>query len=392
MIQQTTALRKIATLKKRIWVIQGGQGAGKTFSILIFLIDYASRNSNKEIFIASEELSKMRITVIKDFVKILKLLPDLNIQFLGGTTAKFKNGSFIKFLGLDKEDIGKGLRSDVVFVNECNKIKFETYRELTSRAKKVILDFNPNAEFWVHTEIIPRPDAQYLELTFNDNEFLSDEEKNEILSYRNKGFYDINRPDLFADENIKDNYWANKWRVYGLGMTGFIDGTIFNNWIVAPFDESLPFIYVMDHGQSDPHTLLKFARKGNNIYVHELHYKPLAGVGDIVNMFQKNNIDKKIPIVSDINQNNTILRSEYGYNVIDAKKPPGSVLAGIRRLQDKTIHVTESSTNTIKELKNYIWLDKKGEIPCDNFNHTIDPIRYGDLYYDIMAALGQAVK
>jgi phage terminase large subunit len=65
MIQQTTALRKIATLKKRIWVIQGGQGAGKTFSILIFLIDYASRNSNKEIFIASEELSKMRITVIK---------------------------------------------------------------------------------------------------------------------------------------------------------------------------------------------------------------------------------------------------------------------------------------------------------------------------------------
>jgi len=377
MIQQTTALRKIATLKKRIWVIQGGQGAGKTFSILIFLIDYASRNSNKEIFIASEELSKMRITVIKDFVKILKLLPDLNIQFLGGTTAKFKNGSFIKFLGLDKEDIGKGLRSDVVFVNECNKIKFETYRELTSRAKKVILDFNPNAEFWVHTEIIPRLDAQYLELTFNDNEFLSDEEKNEILSYRNKGFHDINRSDLFADENIKDNYWANKWRVYGLGMTGFIEGTIFNNWIIAPFDDSLPFIYGEDWGQSDPHVIIKVAidKSLKRVYVDELLYKPIRSIGEVITAHYELVEDKNKLIISDINKGIKELRQD-GWNVLKARKGAGTVLAGIQRLQDYVIVVSPRSHNVIKELKNYVWLDKKGEVPSDTNNHSIDSLRY----------------
>ena len=42
MIKATTALNKILGLKKRIKVIQGGQGAGKTYSILMMLIDYAS--------------------------------------------------------------------------------------------------------------------------------------------------------------------------------------------------------------------------------------------------------------------------------------------------------------------------------------------------------------
>jgi len=43
-MKQTTALRKISSLKKKIWCIQGGQGAGKTIAILILLTNYASSN------------------------------------------------------------------------------------------------------------------------------------------------------------------------------------------------------------------------------------------------------------------------------------------------------------------------------------------------------------
>ena len=64
-------------------------------------------------------------------------------NFPGETLYRFPNGSFIRFLGLDKADVGKGLRSDVVFLNEGNKTNFETYREMTSRADRVIIDFNP---------------------------------------------------------------------------------------------------------------------------------------------------------------------------------------------------------------------------------------------------------
>src|SRR6478735_10404098 len=106
MIKVTTALRKIAALKKRNWAIQGGQGAGKTFAILILIANYAQLNPDKEIFIASAELTKMRITVIKDFIKILKAVGIYDqYAFTSGTLYRFKNGSFVKFIGLDKEDI-----------------------------------------------------------------------------------------------------------------------------------------------------------------------------------------------------------------------------------------------------------------------------------------------
>ena len=61
MIAQTTALKKIASLRKKIKVIQGGQGASKTFSILILLVNHASSNQDREILVLSAELTKMRL-------------------------------------------------------------------------------------------------------------------------------------------------------------------------------------------------------------------------------------------------------------------------------------------------------------------------------------------
>ena len=39
------------------------------------------------------------------------------------------------------------------------------------------------------------------------------------------------------ESNIKSKYWANKWKVYGLGMVGQLDGVVFNNWKIC---ESIP--------------------------------------------------------------------------------------------------------------------------------------------------------
>jgi len=240
-MKTTTALRKIAGLKKKIKVIQGGQGASKTYSILMLLINHASSQENREIFVASDELTKMRLTVIKDFKNIMKGFEVFNPNlFLGGTLYNFPNGSFIKFIGLDKEDMGKGLRCDVMFVNEGNKIKFETYRELTSRAKQVIIDYNPNTKFWVHEEIIPRPDADFIILTYKDNEYLSEEEVFEIERYYEKGYN--------KEGEVINEYWANKHRVYALGQEGFVDGVIFQNWKTGDFDETIPIMYGMDFG------------------------------------------------------------------------------------------------------------------------------------------------
>ena len=374
-MKTTTALRKIAGLKKKIKVIQGGQGASKTYSILMLLINHAASNENKEIFIASDELTKMRLTVINDFKNIMKSFERFDPNcFLGGTLYNFPNGSFIKFIGLDKEDMGKGLRCDVMFVNECNKIKFETYRELTSRAKQVILDYNPNTKFWVHDEVITRDDCDFIILTYKDNEYLSEQESYEIEQYKAKGYNE-------AGEVINE-YWANKWRVYGRGLEGFVAGVIFQNWSLGEFDETLPIMYGIDFGFKDPFTLLKVAydSKTMTIYLHEEIYKSNLAPNDIINLLN-NKIPNKNSLILADSADPTQIRGikNAGFNVIGLGKE--KIVIGIRHLQNWTFKVTPGSENLIRELSNYVWADKTGEIPIDSENHLLDPLRYTEKYY-----------
>lgn len=394
-MKATTALRKISALKKRIWGIQGGQGASKTYSILQLLINHASSHPNKEIFIASDELSKMRITVIKDFLNIMKSFNLYeNERFTDGTLYRFKNGSFIKFIGLDKVDIGKGLRSDIVFVNEANKVKFDTYRELTSRAKRVIIDFNPNAKFWFHTEVMTRDDCDFINLTYLDNEFLSTEEKGEILRYKQKGYS--------ADGKVINEYWANMWRVYGLGQVGQVEGRIYN-WKSIPYAEFLNLnkesYFGVDWGTVDPFAIVEAKYHDGNLYIHEHNYaseneirRSLSSMdlhsingadedGLVSWLFQKLNIPKKKIIVCDNNRPNKIISlRRVGYESAVAVGGKSKLLDRIQMLQGLNIYYTDTSKNIELEQENYCYQkDKFGvvqEEPIDQDNHTIDAVAY----------------
>lgn len=395
-LQPTTALRKICSLVSRIWGIQGGQGAGKTISILWILCDYAWKNPGKEIFIASSELTKMRITVIKDFRKVMTALGmfDKN-RFPGETLYRFPNGSFIKFIGLDKEDIGKGLRSDIMFVNEANKINFETYRELTSRAQRIIVDFNPNSKFWYHKEVMNRADCQHLVLTYKDNEFLSKQERKEIVGYKHKGYDEKGK--------IINEYWANRWRIYGLGEVGGVEGRIFN-WKPCPYVDYLKIqtqvYFYSDWGKSDPWAIGEVKYQDGRMFIHERNYrseneiresmsvselrsiKATEGEGIVTWMFDTLQIPKEAYICCDNNRPEKIIAVrgmgwEYAFGAL---KGPGSINAGIDVLQNLEVFYTSSSENVEFEQENYCWdVDRHGETidgkPIDKHNHHIDGVR-----------------
>jgi len=394
-MKATTALKKISSLKNRIWGIQGGQGAGKTYSILQILINHAYKNDGKEIFIASNELSKMKITVIKDFVNIMKSFNVFNRNnWVDGTLYRFDNGSFIKFIGLDKEDIGKGLRSDVIFVNEANKVKFDTYRELTSRAKRIIIDFNPNKKFWFHTEVMDRNDCDYINLTFLDNEFLSEEEQNEILRYKQKG-YD-------ATGQVINQYWANMWQVYGLGKIGQVEGRIYN-WKTIDYIEYLNIdkqtYYGCDWGLVDPFAIVEVKYHDGNLYVHELNYKSENELrknltttelhqinanqdeGLVSWMFTKLNIPKDKIIVCDSNRPTKIIalrRSGWEYAISVGGKT--RLIDRIGTMQGLNVYYTSTSKNIEFEQENYSYQkDRFGvtlENPEDGNDHLINAIEY----------------
>lgn len=409
LLQQTTALRKIAGLKKRIWCIQGGQGAGKTFAILMLLVNHASSHPGKEIFVASDELSKMRITVIKDFLKVMIGFGIFDrSRWVDGTLYRFANGSFIRFIGLDKEDIGKGLRSDIMFVNEANKCKFDTYRELTARAKRVIIDFNPNKKFWAHQEIIIRDDCDFIKLTYLDNEFLGKEERGEILRYRDRGYakepetgnYAVNEK---GELIVISQYWANMWRVYGLGETGQVEGRIYN-WTKIPTETYLNLNkaeYIgNDWGKVDPWGVAGLKYHDGTLYVDEKNYKSENEIerelseqqlhtvrgydeeGLVAWKFKSFGIAYNQVISCDNNRPTKILSlRNAGWEYAVAVGAKMDLINRIGLLSGLNICYTDRSPNIEFEQETYAYdKDKNGvqlETPIDQDNHLIDAIAYG---------------
>lgn len=372
MWRKTTAFNKIAALDatKRYFCLQGSQGAGKTMSVLMQLICLAHDHQKQKIIIAAAQLTKMRLTVIADFVKVMKNGGLFNEKQWNKSERcyTFANGSQITFIGLDKEDIGKGLRCNVIYFNEANKIGFSTFRESASRANKVILDYNPNFRFWAHDEIITRDDCAFIKLTFEDNEMLGEAERAEILSYKEKGYN--------ADGTIKSQYWANIWRVYGCGEVGVLVGTIFTNVTTGEFPNELPFLYGMDFGLQDPTTCVKVAvdEHRRKIYAKEILYSGNLSTRDIAEKIDKHAGDAQI--IGDAAAAQTIndLRTIYGVNIKPCKK--NKILDDIRKMQGYEIVCTCESVNLLSEFGRYVWLDGRNEIPSDKNNHAIDALRY----------------
>jgi phage terminase large subunit len=389
-IKQTTALRKIASLRKKIRAIRGGQGSAKTISILALLINHASSVENREILIVSSELTKMRLTVIKDFIKVMKMFGIYqDNRFLASTLYKFPNGSFIKFIGLDKSDVGKGLRSDVVYFNEVNKIDAESYRQLASRTGKVYLDYNPDTTFFVDRDVLVREDCDFLQLTFEDNEELPESEREEILNYYFLGYgvqYDVNDP-LLNKHPIVNEYWANLWQVYGLGNIGSLQGAVFTNWgEVDQVPEEARLLYTgVDFGYS----VSKFAcldiyyLDGDfilNELVYDNHLTNPEASKEMVKAGYKGSIcycDHAEPKSIKELQNN-------GINAVGCDSKQDIKRYAIKKLNERKFYITSSSSNLREELRVYVWDEKTQKPKKSNQDHLMDALMYaigsGDKY------------
>lgn len=402
----TTALYKIKTLLRnvsRVFVISGGQGAGKTISILMLIIDYAHRNDKKKISIISAELSKMKKTVIKDFLDIMQ---DWNmIQYgkwnISENTFTFKNGTFIEFLGLDTHDVGKGMRRDLTYFNEANKLKLEAYRQVGSRCKLNIIDFNPDQRFWGHDLIDTN---NFLNLTFKDNEYLSKEEVESIQEYYTKGYSESGI--------IINEYWANIWRVYGLGEIGSVEGRVFTHFKPISYNDynsiNLSKVYAIDWGKNHGFGIIegKFDRYSNDFYTHELNYKSENKLiseltdsqkafvnnadngGIIIYTVKKSGIPQDATIVCDSARpdNILLLRShgwEYAYGI---DKPKGSVMANISLMQSTNVHYTDCSAGIEHEHQTYQYRqDRMGTVDDEVLKENddlIDPMMYLRRHYN----------
>ena len=369
MFQRTTAQAKIAALRSRIRVVQGGTSSSKTYSIIPTLIMYAVNNKGAEISIVSESIPHLRRGAIRDFLKIMIAIGNsLNGWNKSTLTYTFSNGSFIEFFSADQSDKLRGARRDILFVNEANNINWESYHQMSVRTRKFIyIDYNPTQEFWAHTELIGRDGTDFVILTYKDNEALEPAIVKEIEAARDK-----------ASESP---YWANWWNVYGLGQTGSLQGVIFSNWQQC---DKMPDTwkwkaYGIDWGfTNDPTAVVEVCEFDGKLWINEILYEKGLTNADIADKLDGFRGQEFIADSAEPKSIEDIRRR--GFRIRPCDKGRDSVRSGIDKLQQYQLMITSGSTNIIKEVRGYSWAtDRAGKEtgePISNMNHAWDAIRY----------------
>ena len=367
---ETSALEVIRAMQARIRVVQGGTSAGKTIAILLDELNEAIEQAGILTSIVTDSMPNLRRGAMRDFLKICQATNVLAVADWNkaSSTLTLPNGSVVEFFSVDM--LGAlGARRDRLFINEANRISWDTFSQLEPRTRqKVTIDFNPVNEFWAHTELVRNPDfadaVQFVKLTYLDNEALDAETIKSIERRRGDG----------------NNNW---WRVYGLGEIGSLEGNVYEGWAqqaVEQIKKGKLIRYGLDFGFSNDETaLVAVYELPDGLGFVENYYQTGLLPSRYVETFRQIGVDPSVLIVADGARPEIISELKTGgFRVIAADKGAGSVARGISRVQERKIYY--SGQNLEREFLTYAWRRKRtGEIldePQDGNDHLMDAVRY----------------
>lgn len=350
---------------------QGSSRSSKTYNIVIWLIVRCLMHQGTTVSVVRKTLTAARRSVLRDFKEIMISLGKWDERSFkkGEFIYYFENGSWIEFFGADNEQKLRGSKRKILYVNEGNELTFIEWQQLQMRTTMFsIIDYNPSFtdDHWI-CQLNKEKDTYHFISTYRDNPFLEKKVIDEIESLQ----------------------WKNPslWRVYGLGLQAIIEGLIFEN--VEYIDEIPQWVkkkgFVgIDYGYThDPTAACEVWIYGYEIYVDEIFYNTEMLSSDIIRGLKEHRENRKrnFKIISE-SADPRLIDEIYnaGLDIHAVQKYPGSVMAGIQKMQEFTIKVTKRSLNVSKEFKNYTYRqDKEGKWlnePVDAFNHAIDAIRY----------------
>ena len=371
----TTSTKKIkqALLEPTFYkVVQGGASASKTFSIMILLVGYAESYANSLITVAGMTYNHLATGTMRDLKKILQETNRWEDERFNksGKIYTFPNGSQIEFLSVDNMT-SRGPRRDVLFVNEANGLNYETFDQLATRTRDfVIIDYNPSAKFWAHEELVEKKPERttFLTLTYEDNEALSTQERENIESRKPK-------------EGEEPSNW---WIVYGLGQIGTLEGNIYSGWeemSIEDIKKGKLVRYGLDFGFSNDETAMVAIYEledGRTGIVETVYKKGILG-SQYAEILRSNDIDPNVLIVADSARPEIIAEIKAnGFRCVGADKNAGSVKRGIDRVSQKQI--VYNGDDLKREYLSYTWRKKRtGEIldePQDGNDHLMDALRY----------------
>ena len=385
MINVHNKYKTIVSERSRYYVVSGGRGSGKSFSVnaLLVMLTYEAGHT---ILFTRYTLTSAYISIIPEFIDKLELFGFTeHFHITKDEIINKQTGSKIIFRGIktssgDQTANLKSLQGITTWVvDEAEELtdeqKFDTI-DLSVRQQgkqnRVILILNPTTkEHFIYKRFfedrgvqegsnITKGNTTYIHTTYLDNiDNLSKSYIEQIEQMRQR------RPEKYKQQML--GAWLNK-----------AEGVIFNNWTIGEFKRKGVSVWGQDYGfAADPTTLIEtnIDTSTKTIYLRECVYLPRLTTSQIAELNLKHARDGLI--IGDSAEPRLITEIKAkGCNVKPSIKGQGSVTYGISLLQDYDLVVSPDSTNLIKELNNYRWLERKSNTPIDKYNHLIDAVRY----------------
>ena len=372
----------------RYFIVTGGRGSGKSFAINTFLL-LLTYEAGHTILFTRYTLRSASISIIPEFIEKIELLNKTDDFVITKDEVLNKvTKSKILFRGIktssgDQTANLKSLQGITTWVfDEAEEMTDEDMFDkidLSVRQKgldnRVILILNPTTkenfiyQRWFEARgvqagsNITKDDTTYIHTTYLDNiENLSTSYVEQIERMKER------RPSRYKHTIL--GAWLDK-----------AEGVIFTNWKIGKFKQVGKNVFGQDYGFSnDPTTLVQtnIDKENKLIYVKLCVYQTKLTTSEIATLNSK--FANRDLIVGDSAEPRLISELTKNNNIVAAIKGQGSITYGISLLQDYDLIIDEESTDLIKELNNYCWLEKKSQTPVDKFNHAIDALRYAVSY------------
>jgi len=374
----------------RYFLLTGGRGSGKSFAVALntLILSFDNKCQHKILF-TRYTLKSASISIIPEFKEKIELMEWENyFHITNNEITNLQTQSKILFRGIktssgDQTANLKSLQGITTWVIDeaeemmdediFDKIDFSVRQK--GAKNRVIMIMNPSTkEHWIYQRFYESAginsgfsgilnETTYCHSTYLDNiDNLSQSFINRINEMKER------RPNKF--KHTIEGAWLEK-----------AEGVIFTNWKIGKFQQVGKIIFGQDYGfAQDESSLVKTSiDKANKIiYIELCFYKPKLTTSQILELNKKFAGDDLI--VGDSAEPRLINELSRGCNIVPAIKGQGSITYGISLLQDYDLIIDEQSTDLIKELNNYCWLEKKSQTPIDKFNHAIDALRYAVSY------------
>lgn len=390
-----------------IILITGGRGSGKSFNVGAF-IERLSFEQGHVILYTRYTMTSANISVIPEFQE--KIEADGTQEFFDVTKTDIENtvsGSKILFRGI-KTSSGnqtaklKSIQGITTFV--CDEAEEWTSEDdfdkmrLSIRQKgiqnRVIIIMNPtDSNHFIYKKYIEKthklvnidgvdvqisthPSVLHIHTTYLDNvENLGNEFIQDVKMMREEN------PDKYA--HIIMGRWAD-----------IAEGAIFKNiHVIKEFPQDCEKVALcQDFGYTnDPTAIAMCGIKGNELYIDEICYRTHMLTREIIDILKQYPRMKVISESADPRLIDEIHNA--GILIYPVDKSGKSIIAGIEKMLEMNIFVTEHSYNMLKEFRNYVWdKDKDGKPinrPADGqLDHLCDAVRY----YVLGMLLGKILK